>query len=51
LELLLNLFWLLLIGPGVYLWLRERRRAKWVFQFSMMVTVPFRSLSQFHTAF
>ena len=34
-ELLLNLFWLLLIGPGVYLWLRERRRAKSLFQFSI----------------
>ena len=34
-ELLLNLFWLLLIGPGGYLWLRERRRAKSLFQFSI----------------
>jgi HAMP domain-containing protein len=35
LELLLNLCWLLLLGPGAYLWLRQRRRAKPVFQFSI----------------
>jgi hypothetical protein len=35
LELLLNLCWLLLIGPGVYLWLRQRRHAKSLFQFSI----------------
>jgi hypothetical protein len=35
LELLLNLCWFLLIGPGVYLWLRQRRQAKPVLQFSI----------------
>jgi HAMP domain-containing protein len=35
LELLLNLCWLLLLGPGAYLWLRQRRRAKPIFQFSI----------------
>jgi hypothetical protein len=35
LELLLNLCWLLLIGPGIYLWLRQRRHAKPVLQFSI----------------
>lgn len=35
LELLLNLCWLLLIGPGVYLWLRQRRHAKPTVQFSI----------------
>ena len=35
LELVLNLCWFLLIGPGVYLWLRQRRRAKPVLQFSI----------------
>jgi hypothetical protein len=35
LELLLNLCWLLLIGPGIYLWLRQRRQAKPVLQFSI----------------
>jgi HAMP domain-containing protein len=35
LELLLNLCWLLLIGPGIYLWLRQRRRAKPILQFSI----------------
>ena len=35
LELLLNLCWLLLLGPGTYLWLRQRRRAKPIFQFSV----------------
>ncbi len=35
LELLLNLCWLLLIGPGVYLWLRQRRHAKPIVQFSI----------------
>jgi hypothetical protein len=35
LELLLNLCWLLLIGPGVHLWLQQRRRAKPVLQFSI----------------
>ena len=34
-ELLLNLCWLLLMGPGVYLWLRQRRQAKPVLQFSI----------------
>lgn len=34
-ELLLNLCWLLLLGPGAYLWLRQRRRAKPIFQFSV----------------
>lgn len=34
-ELLLNLCWLLLLGPGAYLWLRQRRRAKPIFQFSI----------------
>ena len=34
-ELLLNLCWLLLLGPGTYLWLRQRRRAKPIFQFSV----------------
>jgi hypothetical protein len=35
LELLLNLCWLLLIGPGVYLWLRQRRHSQPLFQFSI----------------
>jgi hypothetical protein len=35
LELLLNLCWLLLIGPGIYLWLRQRRHAKPILQFSI----------------
>jgi HAMP domain-containing protein len=35
LELLLNLCWLLLIGPGIYLWRRQRRHAKPVLQFSI----------------
>jgi HAMP domain-containing protein len=35
LELLLNLCWLLLIGPGIYLWLRQRRHAKPLLQFSI----------------
>jgi hypothetical protein len=35
LELLLNLCWLLLIGPGIYLWLRQRRHAKPIRQFSI----------------
>lgn len=34
-ELLLNLCWLLLIGPGIYLWLLQRRHAKPVLQFSI----------------
>lgn len=34
-ELLLNLCWLLLIGPGTYLWLRQRRHAKPIYQFSI----------------
>ncbi|HWX94736.1 MAG TPA: hypothetical protein VNY29_19055 [Terriglobales bacterium] len=34
-ELLLNLCWLLLIGPGIYLWLRQRRHAKPILQFSI----------------
>lgn len=34
-ELLLNLCWLLLIGPGIYLWLQQRRHAKPVLQFSI----------------
>ena len=34
-ELLLNLCWLLLMGPGIYLWLRQRRQAKPVLQFSI----------------
>jgi HAMP domain-containing protein len=29
------LCWLLLLGPGAYLWLRQRRRAKPIFQFSI----------------
>jgi hypothetical protein len=35
LELLLNLCWLLLIGPGAYLWIRQRRQAKPVLQLSI----------------
>jgi HAMP domain-containing protein len=35
LELVLNLCWLLLIGPGVYLWLRHRRQAKPLLQHSI----------------
>ena len=35
LELLLNLCWLLLIGPGAYLWLRRRGRSQPLFQFSI----------------
>jgi hypothetical protein len=35
LELLLNLCWLLMIGPGVYLWLRRRRHSEPLFQFSI----------------
>jgi HAMP domain-containing protein len=35
LELVLNLCWLLLLGPGAYLWLRQRRSAKPIFQFSI----------------
>jgi hypothetical protein len=31
-ELLLNILWLLLVGPGIYLWVR-RRRTKPSFQF------------------
>jgi len=38
LELLLNLCWLLLIGPGIYLWLRQRGRTKSAFQFSIALT-------------
>src|SRR3974377_2100880 len=35
LELLLNLCWLLLFGPGIYVWLRQRHKARSVVQFSI----------------
>ena len=35
LELLLNLCWLLLIGPGIYLWMRRQRNATSALQFSI----------------
>jgi hypothetical protein len=34
-ELVLNILWLLLIGPGIYLWLRRHRQAKPLWQCSV----------------